>query len=196
MARSPPRAAVRNASTTRLALGARRLRRGRLRHALHLAPRPARQLAYGGTRAPHDRADLVERIPEDIVQDERRPLGRRQGVEDDLHRVARLLGEQRVGLRVDRCGVGGRLGLGHRPGASLAQLVEAQPRHDGRQPGGQVVDVVGAGEPKPGLLQHVVRIGLRPEYPDGDRGQPGPLGVEVGHFHRGHIMLTWAAPGM
>ena len=50
-----------------LALGARCLRRGRLRHALHLAPRPARQLAYGGTRAPHDGADLVERIPEDIV---------------------------------------------------------------------------------------------------------------------------------
>ena len=43
---------------------------------------------------------------------------------------------------------------------------------------------------------HVVRIGLRPEYPGGDRGQPGPLGVEFGHFHRGHIMLTSAALGM
>jgi hypothetical protein len=60
-----------------LALGARCLRRGRLRHAPHLAPLSARQLAHGGIRAPHDSADLVERITEDIVQDERRPLGRR-----------------------------------------------------------------------------------------------------------------------
>ena len=174
----------------------RGLGRDRLRHALHLAPRSAGQLAHCGTRAPHDGADLVERIPEDIVQDERRSLGRRQGVEDDLHGVAHLLGEQRVGLRVGRCGVGGPAGLGHGPGTALAQLVEAQSCHHGRQPGGQVVDAVGAGKPKPGLLHHVVGIGLRPEYPNGDRSQPRALGVEFGGFHRGHMMLTWAARGM
>ena len=106
------------------------------------------------------------------------------------------LGEQRVGLRVDRRGVGGCLGLGIGPGASLAEVVQAQPRHDGRQPGGQVVDVFDAGEPQPGLLHHVVRIGLRPEYPAGDRSQPGSFGVEFGHIHDGHIILTRAASGM
>jgi hypothetical protein len=114
----------------------------------------------------------------------------------DLHGVAHPLGEERVGLGVSGRYVGASLGLSHRPGTSLPQLVKAQPRHDGRQPGGQVVDVFGAGEPKPGLLQHVVRIGFRAEYPGGDRSQPGPLGVEPGHFHFGHIILTWAAPGM
>ena len=186
------------------ALVARGLRLGRLRCTFHLPPRPARQLAYGSTRAPQDGADLIERIPEDIVQDERRSLRRRQCVEDDLHCPAHPLGEQDAGLGVDRCGIGGCLGLGLRPGTSLAQVVQAQPRHDGRQPGGQVVDVVGAGEPQPGLLQHVVRIGLRAEYPAGDRGQPGALGVEVDHVHchilqhvhRGHILLTCAAAGM
>ena len=196
VARSPPRAAVRNVVDDAVGLGARGLRRHGLRHALHLASRPARQLAHRSTRAPHDSTDLVEPVTEDIVQDERGSFGRHQRVEDDLHRVAHPVGQQRVGFRVYRCGVGGCLGLGHRSGTSLAQLVKAQPRDDGRQPGRQVLDVVGPGEPKPGLLQHVVRIGLRPEYPDGKRSQPGPLGIEVGHFHRGHIILTWAALGM
>ena len=119
------------------------------------------------------------------MQHERRSLGRRQGVEDDLHRPAHRLGQQRVGLRVDRSRVGTCLGLGLGPGPALAQVVQAQPRHDRRQPGGQVVDVVGAGEPQPGLLHHVVRIGLRPQYPAGNRSQPGTLGVEVGHVHSG-----------
>jgi len=190
VASSPPRAAARNASTIRW-LSARCPRRSRLRHALHLAPRPARQLAHSRTRAPHDRADLVERITEHIVQDERSPLGRRQGIEDDLHRVARLLSEQRVGLRVIRSMVVGHLGFDHQPGPPFAKLVEAEPRHDGCEPGGQVIDGVGAREPKPGFLKDVVRIGLRPEYPDGDGGQTGPLDFEmICHFHRGHTILT------
>jgi hypothetical protein len=95
------------------------------------------------------------------VQDERRPLGRRQGVEDDLHRVIHPFGEQRLGLRVDWRGLGdGRLCLGYRPGTPLAQMVQAQPGDDGCQPGGRVVDGFGTGEPKPWLLQYVVRVGI------------------------------------
>jgi hypothetical protein len=134
------------------------------------------------------------------VEHECRSLGRRQGVENDLHRPAHPVGEQRVGLRVHRYRAGGCLGLGFRSGTSLAEVVQAQPGYDGRQPGGQVVDVVGAREPQPGLLQDVVRIGLRPEYPVGDRSQPRPLGVEVSHVHGGqgidHVLLTYAAAGM
>jgi hypothetical protein len=102
------------------------------------------------------------------VQDERRPLGWRQGVQYHLQRVARLLSEQHVGFRVRRSNVGRYIGLGHRPGTSLAKLVKAQPSDNGREPGGRVVDIEGTGESEPGLLQDVVGIGLRPEDPGGD----------------------------
>ncbi len=130
------------------------------------------------------------------MQHERHSLGRRKGVEDDLHRPGRPVGEECVGLRVDRWGIGRSLAGGLRPGPSLAQVVQTQPRHDGGQPGGQVVDVVGAGEPQPGLLHDVVSIGIRPEYPGGDPGQPGSLGVEFRRVVAGHILLTYAAIGM
>ena len=56
-------------------------------------------------------------------------------------------------------------GSGGARASALAQrrarrLVQDKPRHDGREPGRQVVDAVGAGEPNPGLLHDVVRIGL------------------------------------
>ena len=187
------------------ALVTRRLHCHRLGPSLHLAPRPARQLAYGDAGSPEDGADLVEGIPEDVVEHERRSLGRDQVVEDDLDRPARPLGQERVRFRVDRRDLGGNLGFGIRPGPSLAQVVQAQPRHDGRQPRGQVVDVAGPGKPQPGLLKHVIRIGVGSEYPAGDRDQAGPLGVEVGHVHAGHILqhvqgghmlLTCADPEM
>ena len=75
------------------AFGARGLLCGRFGFALYLAPCPARQLAYGGARASQGSADLVEPVAEDVVQHERCPLGRREGVEDDVHRRAHPLGE-------------------------------------------------------------------------------------------------------
>ena len=54
------------------------------------------------------------------MQDERSPLGRCQSIEDHLHRVARHLGEQGVGLRVYRSMVVGHGGFDDRPGAPLA----------------------------------------------------------------------------
>jgi hypothetical protein len=69
-------------------------------------------------------------------------------------------------------------------------MVKAKSRHDGCEPGGEVIDGVRARESKPGFLKDVVRIGLRPKYPDGDCGQPGPLGVKICQFHRGHTLLT------
>ena len=82
--RSPPRAAVRNASTTSrwralsVSDGARR--------AAHPPPRAARELLCCGRRPSDDGTDLRERYGEQVVQDERQPFGRRQRVEHDEQR--------------------------------------------------------------------------------------------------------------
>jgi hypothetical protein len=69
-------------------------------------------------------------------------------------------------------------------------MVKAKPRHDGREPGGEVIDRCRARESKPGFLKYVVCIGFRPKYPDGDCSQPGPLGVKIWQFHGVHTLLT------
>ena len=55
-------------------------------------------------------------------------------VEDDLHGIAHPVGQEHVGLRVHRSRIGRNLGLRLRPGRPLAQVVQAQTRHHGRQP--------------------------------------------------------------
>jgi hypothetical protein len=51
--------------------------------------------------SPDDRRDLVERDGEHVVQHERRPLRRREGVEHDEQREPDRVGEQRLVLRID-----------------------------------------------------------------------------------------------
>lgn len=79
------------------------------------------------------------------MQHKGRSLAGNKGVKDDLHRVAYLLGKKRVGLRVGGCRVDGRLSLDLQSRTLLTQVIKAQPRDDCRQPGGQFVNVVGAG---------------------------------------------------
>ena len=75
-------------------------------------------------------------------------------------------------------------------------MVKTQPSHDSGEPGGEVVDGVDASKPQPSLLKDVIRIGRRPEYPGGQRDQPGPLDVEISPVHPGHTLLTQETPEM
>jgi hypothetical protein len=81
-----------------------------------------------------------------------------------------------------------------------SQDVEADPADHRGQPASKVVDgrAVLAGEPQPGLLDHVLGIGMRSEHAVGDRAQPISLGLErLGHTVRragvGHV-VTFLGP--
>nr|WP_245737701.1 hypothetical protein [Jiangella alba] len=135
---------------------------------------------------PDDRADVVERHGEGVVQDEREPLRRLQGVEDHQHRQPDGVGEQRLLLRVDPV-----YRADHRvrepdvqrllpPRGARPQQVEADPPDDRRQPRAEVAHVagVGAAEPQPGLLHRVVGFAQRAEHPVGDRAQLPAMRLE------------------
>lgn len=82
-----------------------------------------------------------------------------------------------------------------------AQHVEADPGDDRRQPGLQVVDVVGPGavDPLPGILDGVVGLGERAKHPVGHGSQMGPVLLEpageplvVRHASYASLMSLWA----
>jgi hypothetical protein len=133
------------------------------------------------------------------VQDEREPLGRRQPLQHDQQRQPDGVGEERLLL-----GVGPVLPTDDRLGhvhverllatrLARAEHVERDPRHDRRQPAGQVVDSpgVGAAQAQPRLLQRVVGLAHRAEHPVGHRSQAGPVVLELlcqpVAFVHGHI---------
>ena len=94
---------------------------------------PAGQLLRGHRGAPHDRCDLVEGHPEQVVQDERDPLGRRERVQHHEQRPPHRFRQQ--GLVFGVAAVPGRPAqLGEllpdrvlRAGRAGAQYVEAHP---------------------------------------------------------------------
>jgi hypothetical protein len=67
-------------------------RDARVGRAAHTGPGAARELLRGDRRPAHDRRDLVERHGEQVVQHEGHPLGGRQPVEHDEHRLPHRLG--------------------------------------------------------------------------------------------------------
>jgi hypothetical protein len=59
-------------------------------------PGPAGELPRGVGRSPDDGRDLVERQVEDVVQNERHPLGRTQGIEEHEQRGPDGVGEHEI----------------------------------------------------------------------------------------------------
>jgi hypothetical protein len=133
-------------------------------------------LRGGVLRAAHDRRDLGVGQVEHVVQHEREPLGRRQGLEDDEQRDTDGIGKHRFLFWVDGIGRGDGSSLVERllgPCVAGPQHVQADVRDDRRQPAAQIVDVadVGAVHPQPRILHGVVGLGQRPQHAVGDRPQ-------------------------
>ena len=123
----------------------------------------------GVGRPPHDLGDRVEGHAEHVVQDERHPLGRRQGFQHDVQGDPHVVGDHRLALGVPGTGTTGAredddgvrdVGVEERLGAQRArpQHVQGDPGHDGGQPAAEVLDVAGVGavEAKPRLLHRVL----------------------------------------
>jgi hypothetical protein len=150
-------------------------------------PGAAGQLLGGGRGTVKDGPDLLERDGEDVVQDKGEPLGRGQRVENDKQRETDRVGQQRMLGRIVRDGGDHRVRHVHvervlaarRPGT---QHVEADAGYDGGQPCAQIPHVagVGAGQPQPGLLHRVVRLGKRAEHPVGHSPQVRAVRLELG----------------
>jgi hypothetical protein len=151
----------------------------------------------GRVRRPaHDRPDLAERHPEQVVQDERQPFGRGQPLQHDQQRQPDRVRGQRLVLGVGLVVVADdRVGHAHvqrlfSPGRPRAEHVQADPPGDRGQPRRQVDHVVvGAAEAQPGLLDGVVRLGQRAEHPVRHRAQVRallfePLGQQLLIGHR------------
>jgi hypothetical protein len=141
-----------------------------------------------GRGAPaQDRGDRVERDLEHVVEDERHPLRRGEGIHDDVQRQADRVGEQGFGL-----GIGPSVIRREHPDAGLqrllaphpapAQGVEADPPGHGGEPAAQVLDVrtAGPGQAQPGLLHGIVGIRVRAEHAERDRVQVRAVGLEPG----------------
>lgn len=124
--------------------------------------------------AAHRLSDLVERLPEDVMQHERDPLGRRQSIQNDekchVHSV-RLIDEiRKIRGRIDRF-VAPRLdiprALAGRP--RRAEHVEAEARDDCRAPCVEVVDLSSirsgmcSSKAQPRLLNGILGVGTRSE---------------------------------
>jgi hypothetical protein len=149
--------------------------------ALDLPPSPVRELLRRLGRAVQDRADLVERDGEGVVQHERQPLVRRERVEHHQQRCSHRVGERRLlgGIR----GVARRVrgSAVHRPvGRPCPEHVQRYARDHGGQPAAEVVDAacVGAAQPQPGLLHGVLGLRRRPEDPRRHGAQPAPVLLE------------------
>ena len=187
------------------------LPRGRVRTGRRRAqPDPAASSAgqhLGGRGAPaEDRGDRAERDLEHLMEDERHPLRRGEGVHDHVQRNADRVREQGLLLRIDP-GALHRLTREHpdgelewllAPHPAPAQGIEADPAGHGGEPAAQVLDVpaAGTGQAQPCLLHGVVRVGVRAERAERDRVEIGAMGLEpVGElFFSGHDPSTYHAP--
>ena len=154
--------------------------------ALDPAPGPAGELSRRLGRPIDHRRDLVERQLEHVMEDEGEPFGGGQRVEHDEKGQPDRVREQCLFLGLSRAvladdGVGQVL-LEELLAASVARAehVQANARHDRRQPAVHVVDVVRPGpvDPQPGVLQGVVGLGDRAEHPVGHRPQSWSLLLE------------------
>ncbi len=189
--RSPDVAASAKASTTLRCTVGSIVNRG-LRESMWSRAR-ASQFPTGCGVSAQRRTDLGEREPEQVVQDERRALGRGQRLQDDQHRPRDGVGQ------ADRVGrIGCRLHRLRQPGADIAltpaprraQHVQSEAGGRGDQPSGEVVDLVevAALQADPGFLDHVLGLGHAAEQPVGHADQAWPQGVELGCD--GHVSPT------
>ena len=154
--------------------------------ALDAAAGAAGELARRLGRAVDDRRDLVEGHGEDVVQDEREPLGRRQRLEHDEQRQADRVRQQRLVLRVvpsARSTIGS--GMRTPSGSSRRTLRERSMFSETRAttvvsqpPRFSICARVGAAQPQPGFLDGVVRLAQRAEHPVGHRPQAGSVLLE------------------
>ncbi len=178
------------------------------------AARAAGELAGGRRRAVEDPRDVRERDREDVVQDEREPLGRRELLEDDEQRGADGVGGDRLALGVgrrargcgdDRVGEPAGVQLLLAPAAARVEHAQADARDDRRQPAAHVLDLAGvrAVDADPRLLEGVVGLGARAEDPGGHGVQVGSVLFEWVHVRSCHIVanrwvnqMTRAKPAM
>ena len=150
--------------------------------ALDPSARAARELARGDDRAIHDGRDLLEGHPKHIVEHERQSFRRLQLLEDDEERQTDRVGEHGVFLWLfvfttdranDRIGhMHGIIIEGSLPArGSRSQHVQADARHDRRQPSPQVFDTthIRAAQSDPGFLDGVFRLVDRSEHAVRDR---------------------------
>ena len=155
--------------------------------ALHPAPRAAGQLPRRLGRAVHDRRDVGERHREHVVEHEREPLWRRQGVEHDEHRQPHRVGHERLVLGVGAVGaVDDRLGQAQvervlAPRLAGAEHVQRHAAHHRRQPRVEALDVLGVGAvvAQPRLLDGVVGLAERAEHAVGHRTHARPPLLEL-----------------
>jgi hypothetical protein len=155
--------------------------------ALDPAPGAAGQLPDRRRGSARQARDVLERQVEHVVQDERQPLGRAQGVEHDQQGQADRVGQQRLELRLQLVvradqGVGQAHAEGFFPPyVPRAQHVQADPGHDRGEPPAQVLHLVPAGpaQPQPGVLHGVVGLGERAQHPVGDCPQVAPVLFEL-----------------
>ena len=147
---------------------------------------PAGEHLGGGSAPAEDGRDRAERHLEDIMQYERDPLGRGEGVHHDVQGDADRIGEYGlrlgIGAEVARDGPQVRLQRLLAAGSAPAQHVQADPPGHGGEPAAQFLDAVtaGPGQAQPCLLHRVVGVRVRAEHPERDRAQVGAVGLEVG----------------
>ena len=119
------------------------------------------------------------------MQQEARPLDRRQALEDDEEGLRQRVGTFHLRLGVARHAANQGLGqprsdvaLTSRSG--LSQGVDRQPRSDRRYPGHRLVDLlVGTGQSQQGLLRHVLGLRDGPEHSVGDTEATPSDGFEL-----------------
>ena len=139
---------------------------GLRRRAAHAAAGAAGELACGGRGTVHDRRDRLERHREQVVQDEREPLRRRQRLEHDQQREADAVGQQRLVLRA-----GGTIGSGRRASSGSSRRARRERSMSSETRATTVVsharrfstsDVSERLQPQPRLLHGVVGLVSEP----------------------------------
>ena len=182
----PVRNAARNRSTTACCSDRLTCTRGRRAATCSRARRAICRTAAADF--PIGLGDLAVRHVEDLAEHEHRPLRRPERFQHGQHRDRDALRE---------LDVLGDVGAGQQrfrqPLADVflaaarqrSQAVERLPRDDPDEVRPRVAHLrlVDVGPPQPGLLQHVLRVGRRPEHLVGDREQQAAMGDErvLGH---------------
>ena len=152
------------------------------------APALARGSRASGSRpaSARRRRDLVEGEAEHVVEHEREPLWRCQGLEHDQQREPHRVGQKRLLLGVEPLlAAHDRLRHVRAEGFLAARFpgarhVETDTCDHGREPPAGVLDAAGVRttHPRPRLLKGVVGFAQRPEHPSGHRPQVGAVSLE------------------
>ena len=145
-------------------------------------PRAAGELLSGRFRALKRAGDVGEWHAEDVVEHKRQSLGRSELLEHHEQRETNRLGQQHVVLRIVRL-IEAHHGVRNvdrglfGPGPARAQSIQSYPSDDRGQPGLHVLDVlrVRIADPKPRLLDSVVRFTHRAEHPIGNSAEMRPV---------------------